>query len=163
MTKSLSFSPGTYTFSWAYAPQTMFHSMTVCFLCGRRRKPNPGESCAQRQRRGDTSGPSPGTLVLGSYGTVPCNSHLTFPPAVIRLFCGLQLNDTVLDPIFYVSGATAEVRARRRQPPRRTHAGDSTPARRIRSVFDTASRPTISPRLRSMAALFNMARTHRQL
>src|ERR1700723_3183472 len=72
MTQSYSFTPGTYTFSWAYAATDYqpYNDGVLFSVVG-----GGSQTLVSLARNGssstDTSGPSPGTLILGSYGTLP--------------------------------------------------------------------------------------------
>src|ERR1700733_1314569 len=153
MTKSFSFNPGTYEFSWAYAATDYvpFNDGVLFSVVG-----DGTQSVVSLARNGsggsDTSGPSPGTLVLGSYGTVPWQTA-TFTVATAGSyqisFADYNWNDTDLDPIFYVSGTAGGSTG---APPPITGGGPTlvigtTGGDVSASVFDTASTAYNQPAL----------------
>jgi fibronectin-binding autotransporter adhesin len=153
MTKSFTFTAGTYEFSWAYAATDYvpFNDGVLFSVAG-----DGTQSVVSLARNGsggnDTSGPSPGTLVLGSYGTVPWQTA-TFTVAAAGTyqvsFADYNWNDTYLDPIFYVSGTTGDSTG---APPPITGGTPTTVIGATggdvsASVFDTASTAYNQPAL----------------
>ncbi len=153
MTKSYSFNPGTYSFSWAYAATDYvpFNDGVLFSVVG-----SGSESLVSLARNGsdsnDTSGPSPGTLILGSYGTVPWQTA-TFTIATAGTyqvgFADYNWIDTALDPILYVSGATGTGSG---TPPPTTGGGPvlvigTTGGDVSASIFDTLSAAYNQPAL----------------
>jgi fibronectin-binding autotransporter adhesin len=153
MTQSFSFNPGTYEFSWAYAATDYvpFNDGVLFSVVG-----DGTQSVVSLARNGsggsDTSGPSPGTLILGSYGTVPWQTA-TFTVATAGTyqvsFADYNWDDTALDPIFYVSGTAGGSTG---APPPITGGGPTlvigtTGGDVSASVFDTASTAYNQPAL----------------
>jgi len=153
MTKSYDFNPGTYTFSWAYAATDYvpFNDGVLFSVVG-----GGNQTLVSLARNGsgssDTTGPSPGTLILGSYGTVPWQTA-TFTVATAGSyqvgFADYNWNDTALDPIFYVSGKTGTDTG---TPPPTTGGGPTlvigaTGGNVSASVFDTTSTAYNQPTL----------------
>jgi fibronectin-binding autotransporter adhesin len=153
MTKSYAFNPGTYTFSWAYAATDYvpYNDGVLFSVVG-----GGSQTLVSLARNGssssDTTGPSPGTLILGSYGTVPWQTA-TFTVATAGSyqvgFADYNWNDTVLDPIFYVSGKTGTDTG---TPPPTTGGGPTlvigaTGGNVSASVFDTTSTAYNQPTL----------------
>lgn len=108
LTKSYAFNVGTYTFAWAYGAQDYqpFNDGAVFTIAG-----NGGQSLISLARNGsnvsDTSGPSPDTLILGSYGATPwltLSFDITTAGNYQLGFAVYNWNDQALAPNLYVSG-----------------------------------------------------------
>jgi fibronectin-binding autotransporter adhesin len=153
MTNSFAFNPGTYSFSWAYAATDYvpYNDGVLFSVVG-----GGSQTLVSLARNGsgstDTSGPSPGTLILGSYGTLPWQTA-TFTVSTAGTyqvgFADYNWIDTVLDPIFYVSGTAGGSTG---APPPTTGGGPSlvigtTGGDVSASVFDTASTAYNQPAL----------------
>ncbi|MEP6885304.1 MAG: autotransporter-associated beta strand repeat-containing protein [Gammaproteobacteria bacterium] len=109
LTKSFTFAAGTYEFAWAYAAQDYVPYNDGVFFSVVGAGDQTLVSLARNgSSSSDTSGPSPGTLVLGSYGTLPWQTT-TFTVATAGTyqvsFADYNWNDESLDPILYVSGS----------------------------------------------------------
>jgi fibronectin-binding autotransporter adhesin len=108
LTKSFSFNPGTYTFAWAYGAQDYqpYNDGAVFTLSG-----SGSQSLVSLARNGsnpsDLSGPSPDTLILGSYGATPWLT-MSFDIATAGTyqvgFAVYNWKDQTLAPNLYVSG-----------------------------------------------------------
>ncbi len=153
ITKSFSFNPGTYEFAWAYAATDYVpYNDGVLFSVAGDGTQSVVSLARNGSGGGDTSGPSPGTLVLGSYGTVPWQTA-TFTVATAGSyqvsFADYNWDDTDLDPIFYVSGTAGGSTG---APPPITGGGPTlvigtTGGDVSASVFDTASTAYNQPAL----------------
>jgi fibronectin-binding autotransporter adhesin len=108
MTKSFAFNVGTYSFSWAYAAEDYqpFNDGAVFSLVG-----NGSQSLISLVRNGssatDKSGPSPNTLILGSYGStswLTTSFDITTAGNYQVGFASYNWNDQALAPNLFVSG-----------------------------------------------------------
>jgi len=107
LTKTFTFAPGTYQFSWAYAAEDYvpFNDGVLFSLTG-----GGSQTIVSLARNGsssnDLSGPSPGTLILGSYGSTAWETT-TFTIATAGTyqvgFASYNWNDTDYDPSLFVS------------------------------------------------------------
>jgi fibronectin-binding autotransporter adhesin len=107
LTQSTTFAVGTYSFSWAYAAEDYqpYNDGAVFSLVG-----GGSESLISLARNGsdptDLSGPSPGTLILGSYGsTAWMSTSFTISTAGSYQigFAAYNWNDTALSPNLFIS------------------------------------------------------------
>src|SRR5882757_1240931 len=107
LTKSFTFAAGTYQFSWAYAAEDYvpFNDGVLFSLVG-----GGSQSLMSLARNGsdsnDTSGPSPGTLILGSYGSTAweTTSFVISTAGTYQLgFASYNWDDEDLDPNLFVS------------------------------------------------------------
>ena len=108
--KSFTLDAGTYSFAWAYAANDYFpYNDGVMFaVVG-----SGGQSITSLARNGtsvyDLSGPSPGTLILGSYGTTSWKTA-TFDVVTggtyLVSIAAYNCNDTSVEPVFYIAAGT---------------------------------------------------------
>ncbi len=157
LTKSYAFNVGTYTFAWAYGAQDYqpYNDGAVFTISG-----NSSQSLISLARNGsspsDTSGPSPDTLILGSYGATPWLT-LSFDIATAGNyqlgFAVYNWNDQQLAPNLYVSGVAGTYSG----TPVQVSGGTLPPAGPVviggtggnvgGSVFDTSSSAYAEPTL----------------
>jgi fibronectin-binding autotransporter adhesin len=144
LTKTVALNAGTYTFAWAYAAEDYqpFNDGVLFSLVG-----NGTQSVTSLARNGsspsDTSGPSPGTLILGSYGSTAWETAsftITTAGSYQLGFASYNWNDTALDPHLFVTGDTGTytgtpVSTSGGAPTTFTTSGGNVSA----SVFDTSS------------------------
>ncbi len=109
LTKTFSLNPGTYSFAWAYAAQDYqpYNDGVLFSLSG-----NGTQSIQSLARNGssatDKSGPQPGTLILGSYGSTPWETtsfNIATAGSYQLSFASYNWNDTAVDPLFFVASS----------------------------------------------------------
>ncbi len=108
ISRSFSLSAGTYSFAWAYAASDYqpFNDGVLFSVVG-----EGTQQVTSLARNGsnasDLSGPDPGTLILGSYGSTAwiTNTFTVSTNGTYQVsFASYNWNDTDLDPVFFVAG-----------------------------------------------------------
>jgi autotransporter-associated beta strand protein len=109
LTKTFSFAPGVYKFSWAYAATDYqpFNDGVILSVVG-----NDSQIITSLARNGssssDVTGPDAGTLILGSFGSTPwiqSSFSITTAGAYQVGFASYNWDDDILDPVFYVASS----------------------------------------------------------
>lgn len=108
LSKSFTFTPGTYLFAWAYAAgDYQPYNDGVLFAVAGQGTQSVTSLARNGSSANDISGPQAGTLVLGSYGsTAWMTTSFTIATAGSYQVSYAEYNwsDTGMDPVFYLSG-----------------------------------------------------------